>query len=711
MIKRSNSNKGITLIALIITIVISLLLIVSITVSVDNVEETSRYYRIKDDIVALQKQVLLYYLENGELPLQKNIRDGDFHKTILDYSRDRNPNDNDTYYVLYDAGNNYFGDLLPEVQIQSKTSKYVVNSKSLTVYCTTGFTINELKHYTASSDFSGGRFASEYYQDIGVIDLADIRMGVSTDTVININGVDKAYPNYAKSDSIIAITLSTKDMDIYNANGEAMKDVKFSSFEKKPSVNSFRITITSLEDEKTVYLSKKAATSIDYTLDGGQTCKIYFDLSKYGLNTSNMTSRRKITFSYDNNYDFYYNISNRIDYNMMMNNYLKLNTIEFENNAEEIIIASTMNSSEGTTNFVSNIKNVSTKDKSGNSKKWEGKYTYTNIITAPSGQKYVINDSGKDFYKAYTITLNLIANPTNVPKNSVNIVYTVNGKQYTTTSDYTIDAIPNTTIATNVQIMGFNSKSTSYTMGSANRTESVKLDAIQYTFTLKSNTSGSALTLSNTTRSSIFAASGSTTDQTRTVNAYIGDIINYNVTKEYYRYNSNEIGKTSNMKGYTMEASNKNVTATLVQNIVSERTMTDAGAGNYIQLKTKGAALSKNRILETSGTFTFTKAYEKVKKVVAINILVDISVVTKARLKYVFNTSNIGINKDTGEFSTVTITTPVEYPQTIYTDNSTSLPTASIPNGTTVSVTKIQSYKYASHSDMKIGFEIYYATK
>lgn len=568
MIKRSNSNKGITLIALIITIVISLLLIVSITVSVDNVQETSQYYRIKDDIVALQKQVQLYYLENGELPLQKNIRDGDFHKTILDYSKDRNPNDNDTYYVLYDAGNNYFGDLLPEVQIQSKNSKYVVNSKSLTVYCTTEFTIDGQKHYTASSDFSGGRFASEYYQDIGVIDLADIRMGVSTDTVININGVDKAYPNYAKSDSIIAITLSTKDMDIYNANGEAMKDVKFSSFEKKPSVNSFRITITALEDENTVYLSKKAATSIDYTLDGGKTCKIYFDLSKYGLNTSNMTSRRKITFSYDNNYDFYYNISNRIDYNMMMNNYLKLNTIEFENNAEEIIIASTMNSSEGTTNFVSNIKNVSTKDKSGNSKKWEGKYTYTNIITAPSGQKYVINDSGKDFYKAYTITLNLIAYPSDVPKNNVKIIYTVDGKSYTTSTDYTIDAIKDKSIGTTIQVSGFNSKSPSYTMGSANRTESVTLDAIQYTFTLKSNTSGSALALTNTTRSSTFAASGSTSDQTRTVSAYIGDVIKYNVTKDYYRLSSDQVEKTASDKTHTMVASNETKTVTLAKNIV-----------------------------------------------------------------------------------------------------------------------------------------------
>lgn len=574
MIKRSNSNKGITLIALIITIVISLLLIVSITVSVDNVKETSQYYKIKDDIVALQKQVQLYYLENGELPLQKNIRDGDFHKTILGYSIDRNPNDNDTYYVLYDGTDEipkeYYGDKLPEVNIQSKTSKYVVNSKSLTVYCTTDFTIDGQQHYTASSDFSGGRFASEYYQDIGVIDLADIRMGVSTDTVININGVDKAYPNYAKSDSIIAITLSTKDMDIYNANGEAMKDVKFSSFEKKPSVNSFKITITALEDEKTVYLSKKAATSIDYTLDGGQTCKIYFDLSKYGLNTSNMTSRRKITFSYDNNYDFYYNISNRIDYNMMMNNYLKLNTIEFENNAEEIIIASTMNSSEGTTNFVSNIKNVSTKDKSGNSKKWEGKYTYTNIITAPSGQKYVINDSGKDFYKAYTITLNLVSYPSDVPQNNIKIIYTVDGKSYTTSTDKTIDAIKDKSIGTTIQVSGFNSKSPSYTMGSANRTESVTLDAIQYTFTLKSNTSGSALALTNTTRSSTFAASGSTSDQTRTVSAYIGDQISYKVTKDYYRF-SDQVRKEASEKTYTMVASNETKTVTLAQNIFESK--------------------------------------------------------------------------------------------------------------------------------------------
>lgn len=700
--KRMINNKGITLVALVITIVISLLLIVTVSVSFGKVKQTNDYYKIKEDIIALQKQVQLYYLKEGILPLDYYIIENDFLDTIKssDNVRDRNPNDNNTYYVLYDGTDEipkeYYGDKLPEVNIQSKGSKYVMNAYSLTVYCTDGYELDNGMHFTASADFSGGKFASEYYQYIDELDLGNLTMSCSTNT--NING--KAYPLYAALDSKITIKfIIPEGTAFYSADGVPNTNITFKEFDQGPNKSKIKMKITSIDGE---FINSKYLTDNNSTInlsDDGRTCTIIINLD--GIDTSDMKNRRKITFSYED--EMYYEKNNKIDYKNSINNYFSMVSIEFEDNKEEVLIASTMNESSGLDNFLTNIKKISG---------WEHKHTYTDIISTslPNEQKkyYAIKDA-RTFDRAYEIVLTFKSKETTIndvdqyiAKASAVFKADNNNANYTSNSAVVTPDIKKITATSSCS--GFEDEKTDCgTVIDKDKTIEVKFNPITYTFTLKSNTSGSALTLINTTRSSDFVASGSESDQTRTVKAYIGDVIKYNVKKDYYRLSSDQVGKTASDKTHTMVASNETKNIQLVKNTPMKQT-------KELQVDTKciwKLVYVDRDQQEKTISFEYAKtAYNNVQKV-ELYVVYSYDIWSDKGIEYNISFSNNGFNtiKKTGWKLDDNET---DGPYTIY--NSNEWPSNYvIPKGSTCTIYQKQNYNQASTYTTKSYCQIYCA--
>ena len=166
--KKVNSEKGITLTTLVITIVVLMILSFSITASIKSTIETRNYNGVKEDIINLSEEIRVYYLNNGELPI-------DTSKTydLKEYGvpdSDINPNDEGDYYrirtsLLNDVILNN-GGLENNEENADTDDMYVVNESSLTVYYLMGAILDGQRHYTIVDDFSGGGFAEDYYSKV-----------------------------------------------------------------------------------------------------------------------------------------------------------------------------------------------------------------------------------------------------------------------------------------------------------------------------------------------------------------------------------------------------------------------------------------------------------------------------------------------------------------------------------------------------------------
>lgn len=166
--KKIVNERGITLTTLVITVVVLMIVTFSITTSMTSTIETRNYNNIKEDIINLSEAIKAYYLENGELPIDKTLK-----YNLTDYGvpdNDINPNDNENYYrikttLLQDVRLNR-GEFENNDANSDTDDMYVVNEKSFTVYYLQGAVLNKVKHYTVIDDFSGGGFAEDYYSRV-----------------------------------------------------------------------------------------------------------------------------------------------------------------------------------------------------------------------------------------------------------------------------------------------------------------------------------------------------------------------------------------------------------------------------------------------------------------------------------------------------------------------------------------------------------------
>ena len=169
MHKNLKSEKGVTLISLVVTIVVMMILVISITSSLSTTTELKRFNEVKEDIVTLTEEVKVYYLNNGTLPIDTST------KIALNISSDmKNVNDGGNYYPiktdLLDVElNNGEGN---KQKNYTTTDLYVVNDVSLTVYYVKGITINGITYYTLTDDFVAGN----YYKKTDLPIVASVTM-------------------------------------------------------------------------------------------------------------------------------------------------------------------------------------------------------------------------------------------------------------------------------------------------------------------------------------------------------------------------------------------------------------------------------------------------------------------------------------------------------------------------------------------------------
>lgn len=143
------SNKGITMLTLTITIVIMLILSFTISINVRPYEENTNFGNFETDIIRLKEEISHYYMQNKNIPIA--------NKYITIQRLEKNPNDNENYYVidLSKLGNlelNYGKDFEKITDYSQEISDlldiYIINEQSHTIYYPKGIEHNGKIQFT-----------------------------------------------------------------------------------------------------------------------------------------------------------------------------------------------------------------------------------------------------------------------------------------------------------------------------------------------------------------------------------------------------------------------------------------------------------------------------------------------------------------------------------------------------------------------------------
>lgn len=146
------NQKGITIMAEVITVVIFILILTTISYSSMSSLQVRALNNMYADIIVIQEKATNYYLKYGEAPVKTG-------EEIVELPNDlvKNPNDEGGKYYKVDF------DKLLNVFLNNEQSDehyYFMNDKTLTVYYSKGVTIGKLNannkeiHYTLPSNYS-----------------------------------------------------------------------------------------------------------------------------------------------------------------------------------------------------------------------------------------------------------------------------------------------------------------------------------------------------------------------------------------------------------------------------------------------------------------------------------------------------------------------------------------------------------------------------
>lgn len=149
------SNKGITLVSLVITIAV-MMIIASVTVNTSMGRfEMNSYKKLMNDLELLQEKVESYYLKYGGLPI---LRDSDNNPitptTNLDF--DKNEKDNSNYYIIdLEAMENLvlnYGKGFENYTDPNEKDLYIINEGSHMIYYVKGVELSENIYYCVEND-------------------------------------------------------------------------------------------------------------------------------------------------------------------------------------------------------------------------------------------------------------------------------------------------------------------------------------------------------------------------------------------------------------------------------------------------------------------------------------------------------------------------------------------------------------------------------
>lgn len=138
------NEKGVTMIAIVITIIILLIIVATVSFSSKNGIDMKKMNNMYTDIILLEDKVALYYLEHGTIPAKGAALLPD---EIPDEIKTYNPNDNENYYKLdLDLLENV--DLNYAIDASNVRDIYIINEKSHAIYYLKGVTISEYDNLT-----------------------------------------------------------------------------------------------------------------------------------------------------------------------------------------------------------------------------------------------------------------------------------------------------------------------------------------------------------------------------------------------------------------------------------------------------------------------------------------------------------------------------------------------------------------------------------
>ena len=135
------NNKGITLMAEVITVLLLIIIISIISYSSMNSLKVKKLNNMYSDITAIQEKAANYYMKYGKAPVitTEKVDDEDVLASIED---EKNPNDDPDGYYKVDIS------LLDNISLNNKPNEdgyYFMNIKTLTTYYSKGVSIDKLK--------------------------------------------------------------------------------------------------------------------------------------------------------------------------------------------------------------------------------------------------------------------------------------------------------------------------------------------------------------------------------------------------------------------------------------------------------------------------------------------------------------------------------------------------------------------------------------
>ena len=130
--KNLKSNKGISLVALISTIIVILILTTVTVTSVYTGSDYKRYKLMCADIELLEDKILYFYRQYGELPIGNEITDL--------------PDEIDNSHIFYEVNTNKLSNIT--LNFGDAEDVYIVDSETFEVYYLSGIEYQDVIYYT-----------------------------------------------------------------------------------------------------------------------------------------------------------------------------------------------------------------------------------------------------------------------------------------------------------------------------------------------------------------------------------------------------------------------------------------------------------------------------------------------------------------------------------------------------------------------------------
>ena len=139
-------EKGITLIALVITIVVMSIIAGTVIYEAINMVQSQEINKLYNDLRTLEDKVNLYYTEYGGIPVKGEYTGPTTFQMV------KNPNDSNKYYVI---DINELDNLTLNYSISNEGNDvYIINDTTHTIYYAKGLGVNGKTYYRLPEEFS-----------------------------------------------------------------------------------------------------------------------------------------------------------------------------------------------------------------------------------------------------------------------------------------------------------------------------------------------------------------------------------------------------------------------------------------------------------------------------------------------------------------------------------------------------------------------------